>query len=219
MRVGDKRLCVHTLSDTEDLPVRVSTDMRYGRMSTDRSDCRLSFAAPVGLLLPCNHIYSQYVFIDDAQEILRTMEKTSRNMLSLSKYSRSNAVNREWTEMYLDEAHTKGVLPVRCHCNVMAWAEDREELRRVKNDTGSQLAMMECTPRHNTVDARCSTGLAFPAMRAIFRQRSRSTPFWNRPSVSLRLKPITGVLPARSASVWLTAGTASPCMLTSATCR
>ena len=153
MRVGDKRLCVHTLSDTEDLPVRVSTDMRYGRMSTDRSDCRLSFAAPVGLLLPCNHIYSQYVFIDDAQEILRTMEKTSRNMLSLSKYSRSNAVNREWTEMYLDEAHTKGVLPVRCHCNVMAWAEDREELRRVKNDTGSQLAMMECTPRHNTVDA------------------------------------------------------------------
>ena len=55
--------------------------------------------------------------------------------------------------MYLDEAHTKGVLPVRCHCNVTAWAEDREELRRVKNDTGSQLAMMECTPRHNTVDA------------------------------------------------------------------
>ena len=52
MRVGDKRLCVHTLSDTEDLPVRVSTDMRYERMSTDRSDCRLSFAAPVGLLLP-----------------------------------------------------------------------------------------------------------------------------------------------------------------------
>ena len=152
MRVGDKQLCVHTLSDTEDLPVRVSTDMRYERMSTDRSDCRLSFAAPVGLLLPCNHIYSQYVFIDDAQEILRTMEKTSRNMLSLSKYSRSNAVNREWTEMYLDEAHTKGVLPVRCHCNVTAWAEDREELRRVKNDTGSQLAMMECTPRYNTVD-------------------------------------------------------------------
>ena len=152
MRIGDKRLCLHTLSDTEDLPGKVSTDMRYERMSTDRSDCRLSFAAPVGLLLPCNHIYHQFIFIDDAQEILQNMEKTSRNMLSLSKYSRSNAINQEWTEMYLDEAHTKGLLPVRCHCNVMAWAEDEEELRRVKNDTGSQLAMMECTPRHNTVD-------------------------------------------------------------------
>ncbi len=106
-------------------------------------------------------------------------------MLSLSKYSRSNAVNREWTEMYLDEAHTKGVLPVRCHCNVTAWAEDAEELRRVRNDTGSQLAMMECTPS-NTVDAPVLTGLAFRAMRAIFRQRSRSTLFWNRRSVSLR---------------------------------
>ena len=80
------------------------------------------------------------------------MEKTARNMLSLSRYSRSNAVNREWVEMYLDEAHTKGVLPVRCHCNVLAWAENGESLRRAKNDTGSQLAMMECTPRHNTVD-------------------------------------------------------------------
>lgn len=152
MRVGDKRLCLHTLSDTADLPGKVSTDMRYERMSTDRSDCRLSFAAPVGLLLPCNHIYHQFIFIDDAQEILQSMEKISRNMLSLSKYSRSNAVNQEWTEMYLDEAHTKGVLPVRCHCNVMAWAEDAEEFRRIKNDTGSQLAMMECTPRYNTVD-------------------------------------------------------------------
>ena len=152
MRIGDKRLCLHTLSDTEDLPGRLSTDMRYERMSTDRSDCRLSFAAPVGLLLSCNHIYSQYVFIDDAQEILQMMEKNSRNMLSLSKYSRSNAVNQEWTEMYLDEAHTKGVLPVRCHCNVIAWAEDAEEFRRIRNDTGSQLAMMECTPRSNTID-------------------------------------------------------------------
>lgn len=152
MRIGDKRLCLHTLSDTEDLPGRLSTDMRYERMSTDRSDCRLSFAAPVGLLLSCNHIYSQYVFIDDAQEILQMMEKNSRNMLSLSKYSRSNAINQEWTEMYLDEAHTKGVLPVRCHCNVIAWAEDAEEFRRIKNDTGSQLAMMECTPRYNTID-------------------------------------------------------------------
>ena len=152
MRIGDKRLCLHTLSDTEDLPGRLSTDMRYERMSTDRSDCRLSFAAPVGLLLSCNHIYSQYVFIDDAQEILQMMEKNSRNMLSLSKYSRSNAVNQEWTEVYLDEAHTKGVLPVRCHCNVIAWAEDAEEFRRIRNDTGSQLAMMECTPRYNTID-------------------------------------------------------------------
>uniref|UniRef100_UPI0026EDDD96 TraG family conjugative transposon ATPase n=1 Tax=uncultured Duncaniella sp. TaxID=2768039 RepID=UPI0026EDDD96 len=47
MRIGDKMLCLHTLSDTEDLPGKVSTDNRYERLSTDRSDCRLSFASPV----------------------------------------------------------------------------------------------------------------------------------------------------------------------------
>ncbi|RHL52524.1 TraG family conjugative transposon ATPase, partial [Bacteroides stercoris] len=35
----------------------VATDIRYEKLSTDRSDCRLSFASPVGLLLSCNHIY------------------------------------------------------------------------------------------------------------------------------------------------------------------
>ncbi len=60
MRIGDNRLCLHTLSDAEDLPGKVATDTRYEKLSTDRSDCRLSFASPVGLLLSCNHIYNQY---------------------------------------------------------------------------------------------------------------------------------------------------------------
>src|SRR3712207_7024572 len=49
------RLCLHTLSDTDDLPTTVSTDSRYERLSTDRSDCRLSFAAPVGLMRSEEH--------------------------------------------------------------------------------------------------------------------------------------------------------------------
>lgn len=61
MKVGDNCLCLHTLSDTDDLPGKVATDMRYERLSTDRSDCRLSFAAPIGVLLTCNHIVNQYV--------------------------------------------------------------------------------------------------------------------------------------------------------------
>ncbi|TEB41037.1 conjugal transfer protein TraG, partial [Flavobacterium circumlabens] len=54
VRIGNKRLCLHTLSDTDDLPAAVSADTRFEKLSTDRSDCRLSFAAPVGLLLSCN---------------------------------------------------------------------------------------------------------------------------------------------------------------------
>lgn len=152
MRIGDDFLCLHTLSDVEDLPGNVGTDSRYERLSTDRSDCRLSFAAPVGVLLTCNHVYNQYIFIDDHAENLKRFEQTARNMQSLSRYSRSNQINRAWIEEYLNEAHSKGLVSVRCHCNVMAWSDDRKELKHIKNDVGSQLALMECKPRYNTVD-------------------------------------------------------------------
>lgn len=96
MRIGDNILCLHTLSDVEDLPGNVTTDIRYEKLSTDRSDCRLSFASPVGLLLPCNHILNQYVFIDNSAANLQKFEKMAKNMHSLSRYSRSNQINKEW---------------------------------------------------------------------------------------------------------------------------
>ena len=92
---GDNMICLHTLSDTDDLPTTVSTDSRYERLSTDRSDCRLSFASPVGLMLPCNHIYNQYLFIEDSDANLERFEKQARNMHSLARYSRSNQINEE----------------------------------------------------------------------------------------------------------------------------
>lgn len=168
MKIGDNYLCLHTLSDVEDLPGNVMTDMRYEKLSTDRSDCRLSFAAPLGLLLPCNHIYNQFVFIDDSAANLQKFEKMAKNMHSLSRYSRSNQINKEWIDEYLNEAHSFGLTSVRCHCNVMAWSDDREELKQIKNEVGSQLALMECKPRHNTVDTPTLFWAGIPGNAADF---------------------------------------------------
>ena len=153
LRVGSKHVCLHTLSDAEDLPGRIGTDMRYEKLSTDRSDCRLSFASPVGLLLSCDHIYNQYLFIESGSENLQKFERSARNMQSLSRYSRGNQINKEWIDQYLNEAHSFGLTSIRAHFNVMAWSDDIEELKHIRNDVGSQLALMECKPRHNTVDA------------------------------------------------------------------
>ena len=71
-------------------------------------------------------------------------------------------------EMYLNEAHSQGVRSVRCHCNVMAWAESESELKRIRNDVGSQLALMGCTPRHNTVDVPVLFWAAIPGNEADF---------------------------------------------------
>ena len=168
MRIGDKLLSMHTLSDLDLLPQSVATDFRYERLSTDRSECRLSFAAPAGLLLGCSHIYNQYLFLDNHDETLKRLEARARNMNSLANYSRGNALNKEWIDLYLNEAHSQGLRSVRCHCNIVVWAESEAELKRLRNDVGSQLASMGCTPHHNTVDVPVLFWAAIPGNEADF---------------------------------------------------
>jgi conjugation system TraG family ATPase len=162
VRIGNSRLCLHTLSDTDDLPEIVSPNVRYEKLSTDRSDCLLSFAAPVGLLLSCNHIYNQYLFLDNSEDNLKKFEKSARNMHSLGRYSRANQINKQWIEEYLNEAHSHGLSSIRAHFNVMAWSEEKAELKQIKNDCGSALALMECKPRHNTTDVATLYWAAMP---------------------------------------------------------
>ena len=70
-------------------------------------------------MLPHNHICNLYVFIDDPAETLRNFEKAARNMRSLSRYSRANEINRQWTEEYLNEAHSFGWSP--CVAIATSW--------------------------------------------------------------------------------------------------
>ncbi len=106
--------------------------------------------------------------LDAHDENLARFEKTARNMNSLSKYSRSNSINKEWIDRYLNEAHSYSLTSVRCHCNIMAWSDDAEELRRIKNDVGGQLATMGCMPRHNTIDCPTLFWAAMPGNEADF---------------------------------------------------
>ncbi|SHM54256.1 TraG family conjugative transposon ATPase [Myroides odoratimimus] len=153
VRVGDNRVSMHTLSSTDDLPTEVSYLSRYEKLSTDKSSMALSFASPVGLLLNCNHIYNQYLFIEDSDYNLKQFEKSAKNMHSLARYSRANQINKQWIEEYLNEAHSKGLTSIKAHFNIMAWSDNPSELKQLKNDAGSAIASMECVPRHNTVDA------------------------------------------------------------------
>ncbi len=50
----------------------------------------------------------------------------------------------------------------------MAWSDDAEELKHIKNDVGSQLASMECVPHHNTIDCPTLYWAAIPGNAADF---------------------------------------------------
>jgi len=152
LQIGAKYFNLFTLSDIDDLPGSVSTDKRYDRLSTDKSSCNMGFAAPVGLLLSCNHIYNQYLFLDDHTENLKDFERKARNLNSLSLYSRENAINKEWYDQYLNEAISYNQISVRAHLNVFLWSEDPDQLKEYRNLATAGIAAMDCKPRLNTKD-------------------------------------------------------------------
>ena len=168
VKIGDNILCLHTLSGTDYLPSRVSSDSRYEKLSTEKSACNLSYASPVGILLSCNHLYNQFIFIEDSDENLHKLERSARNMHSLGRYSRSNQINEQWIQEYLNTAHSKGLISVKAHFNIMAWSDNREELKHIKNDVGSALVQMECIPRHNTIDTATLFWTCMPGNAADF---------------------------------------------------
>ncbi|WP_085537255.1 TraG family conjugative transposon ATPase [Massilibacteroides vaginae] len=153
VKIGDNRIVVHTISSADQVSPIVSTDLRYEQYSTENCDCLVSFVAPLGLLLTCNHIYNQVIFIEDSDEIKRELEKTSDKMYSLQQLSSSNLVNKEFIDAYLELSSTLKLTSVRCHCNVMAWSDDKEELRQIKNEVGSSIAKIGCRIHHNTTDS------------------------------------------------------------------
>ena len=75
-----------------------------------------------------------------AARTCKRFEKSARNMQSLSKYSRSNQINKEWIDLYLNDAHSFGLTSVRAHCNVIAWTDNRMEVKNMRNDVSSQIA-------------------------------------------------------------------------------
>ena len=130
------------------------------------------------------------VFLDNHAETLKSLEARARNMNSLARYSRANSVNKEWIDLYLNEAHTEGYRSVRCHCNVLIWADSETELKGICNDVGSQLALMGCTPHRNTVDVPALFWAGIPGAEGEFPAEESFPTFLEQPSASsLKRRP------------------------------
>jgi conjugation system TraG family ATPase len=152
MRIGDDELCLHTLSELDALPNFISTESKFSKMSTDKSDCMLSFASPVTILLPHNHMYNQYIFIEDDADIKKMLEGRAKKMRSLGAFSRHNGINEDFIHDFLNTAAENSLTMCYAHYNVISWSNNPIELERIKSEAGAQLAEMNCRARYNTVD-------------------------------------------------------------------
>ena len=153
LQVGDKHCQIYTLGDAADLPALCGSRINFDRYSTDKTKFSIGFASTLGQLLSCNHIYNQYIFIEDAQKTLQKLESKRLRLQSLSAYSRENLIARDATNDFLNEAIGQQRLPVKAHFNVLAWATDKEELKTIKNKVSSALAQMDAAAKQETVGA------------------------------------------------------------------
>ena len=150
IRVGKSRCELYTLSDVVHLPAHCGPRLTYEPYSTDRTAFSIGFATPLGMLLDCNHIYSQYVFIGHGQKTIRELEAKKLRLQSLSGYSRENAVSRDAVNDFLNEAVTTQKLPVKAHFNVLCWSDDPLEVSEFKNKVGSAMARMSAECKQET---------------------------------------------------------------------
>ncbi|PUZ21593.1 Bacteroides conjugation system ATPase, TraG family [Chitinophaga costaii] len=149
-KIGDRYCQMFTLGDVEVMPPLCGPRINYDRYSTDKTKFSISFAAPVNLLLNCNHVYNQYIMIGDAQKTLKEMESRKLRLQSLSGYSRKNAMSRDATNDFLNEAIGDQRMPIKAHFNVLYWTEQRSELKDLRNLVSSGLAQMDATPREES---------------------------------------------------------------------
>ncbi|HUC81925.1 MAG TPA: TraG family conjugative transposon ATPase [Flavisolibacter sp.] len=153
IQIGDKHVQLFTLSSAEDLPSLCGSRINYDRYSTDKTKFSVGFASTLGQLLPCNHIFNQYLFIEDAGTTMKKLESKRLRLQSLSAYSRENAIGRDATNEFLNEAISNQRLPVKAHFNVMVWTEDKSELKELKNLVSSALAGMDTMAKMETAGA------------------------------------------------------------------
>lgn len=147
IKVGDDYLQIYTLADANDLPAFCGSRINYDKYSSDKTKFSVGFASPLGQLLNCNHIYNQYIFIDDAQKTIQKLESKRLRLQSLSAYSRENSIGRDATNDFLNEAISEQRMPVKGHFNILVWTSDKEKLKDLKNFASSAMAQMDAVPK------------------------------------------------------------------------
>ncbi len=122
VKVGTKICQFFTLADVNSFPSYCSSRITHDGYSTDRTVFPVSYAAPVGLFLPINHITTTFIFLGDASESKRRNERKAKRTLSLAQYSRENAISNEAINEYLHELTADSRRPCFLHLNVMTLA-------------------------------------------------------------------------------------------------
>lgn len=168
LRIGDNHCQMYSLADVEDLPSLCGSRINYDKYSSDKIPFSVGFASPLGQLLSCNHILNQYIFSLDVQKTIRSLESKRLRLQSLATYSRENAIAKEATDDFLNEAIASQRLPIRAHFNLLLWSDSQHELKELKTHVSSAFAQMDATAKQETDGAAQLFWAGLPGNEADF---------------------------------------------------
>ncbi len=188
LQIGDRHCQLYTLADAVDLPSLCGSRINYERYSTERTKFSVGFASSLGQLLPCNHIYNQYIFIEDAQKTIQKLESKRLRLQSLAAYSRENMIARDATNDFLNEAISQQRLPVKAHFNVLVWTAEKEDLKNLKNLVSSALAQLDAAAKQETIGAAQIFWAGIPGNEAEFPLNDSFDTFTEQASCFLNLE-------------------------------
>ncbi len=188
IKVGDAFCQLYTLSNPDDLPGVCGSRINYDRYSTDKTKFSVGFSSTLGQLLPCNHIYNQYIFIDDTQKTIKNLESKRLRLQSLSAYSRENAIAKDATNDFLNEAIGDQRLPVRAHFNVLSWTTEKDSVKDIKNLVSSALSQLDAVPKQELAGSPQIYWAGIPGNEADFPMNDTFDTFAEQASCFLNLE-------------------------------
>ena len=150
LTIGNAFSKVFSLCDPTHLPAICGPRINYDPYSSDKTKHSIGFASPLGLLLPINHIYNQFILVQDETKIIREQEKKRLRLQSLSAYSRANSVNRDAVNLFLNEAVQFSRVPVKAHYSLIAFTEMESELRALTNAVTAAFSAIDATSKIET---------------------------------------------------------------------
>lgn len=153
LRVGEKYCSLFSLGDVHSLSSVCGPRISFDKYSTDSSKFPVGFVSPLCQLLPVNHLYQQFIRIEDGGSLKQRLERKKLRLQSLSAYSRDNAVGKQGVEAFLQEAASGEKQIVRAHFHVLAWTDDPTKVQEVRNQCSAALAVIDASPKLETVGA------------------------------------------------------------------
>jgi conjugation system TraG family ATPase len=188
IRIGEQYCQLYSLADAADLPGQCAAANTYEKYSTDKTKFSVGFASTLGQLLSCNHIYNQYVFIEDSAAAIKRLESKRLRLQSLSVYARENSLALDAANEFLNEAIKEQRLPVKAHFNVLAWTDKRAELQQIKSMVSSALAQIDASVKLETTGAPQIFWAGIPGNEADFPMNEAFDTFSEQASCFLNLE-------------------------------